>query len=104
MRRSHLISLITLAIVILAIVLVVPMPQLLKYKSANIVSEAIYWDTFGQSGILSDAQADFVKYDRDTQHLHICYGKKEQTNCQDYRVIENKGVIAALFHWVSKPN
>ena len=83
-------------------IVVVPKPLLLKYKSANIVSETIYWDSFGSSGMLSDANADFVKYDRETQHLHICYGKNTQSNCQDYQVIENKGMFAALWHWLGQ--
>lgn len=91
-----------LVVAVVALVAVfTPKPQLLKYGSANIVSEAIYWDSFGASGVLSDANADFVKYDRETQHLHICYGKNTQANCQDYQVIENKGMLAAFWHWLN---
>lgn len=104
MRLSYIIGLSTLAAILIAAFVLLPKPELLKYRSANIVSEAIYWDTFGPSGVLSDSHADFIKYDRDTQHLHICYGKRENSNCQDYQVIENKGTMAALTHWLAKPN
>lgn len=98
MKRLISLGLVALGVIIGLVIF--PKPQLLKYESASIVSEAVYWDSFGSSGVLSDANADFVKYDRETQHLHICYGKSEQSNCQDYQVVENKGMFAALWHWI----
>lgn len=74
-----------------------PKPQLLQYEKANIVSEAIYWEGFGNSGVLSDANASFVKLDTDTDHLHICYGTPSDiSNCQIYKVVRNKGFFGAL--------
>lgn len=79
----------------------VPKPQLIKYKSASIVSEAIYWDGFGASGMLSDADASFIKLDKETSHLHICYGLgEEKSNCQEYKVLENRGFSGAIGHFL----
>ena len=87
----------TAAVIAMLVFIAIPKPQLLQYENANIVSEAIYWDGFGSSGILSDANASFVKLDTDTNHLHICYGTPSNiSNCQIYNVIHNKGFVGAL--------
>ena len=79
-----------------AVLLFIPKPELIKYESANMVSEGVYWDGLGSSGMLFDANASFVKIDKDTNHLHICYGAKETSNCQQYRIIENQGLAGAI--------
>lgn len=84
-------------VILVSIAIVLPKPQLLRYEKANIVSEAVYWEGFGASGVLSDADASFVTLDSDTDHLHICYGTPSDIrNCQIYQVVENKGFISAL--------
>ena len=88
----------TIAVLAIVVFIATPKPQLLQYENANLVSEAIYWDGFGHSGILSDANASFVKFDTDTNHLHICYGTPSHlSNCQIYNVIRNKGFVGALY-------
>ncbi len=92
-------QLITAGSILLLGFVLVPKPQLIKYKSASIISEAIYWDGFGSSGMLSDANASFVKLDNQTSHLHICYGLgEEKSNCQEYKVLENRGFSGAIGH------
>ena len=89
---------------ILLLFTIIPKPELIQYKSANIVSEAVYWDGFGESGSLSDAHASFVKLDYETNHLHICYSlenvqnKMQPSNCQEFVVIQNDGYIGAMLH------
>lgn len=88
-----------IASIAVATFIATPKPQLLQYEKANIVSEAVYWEGFGSSGTLSDANASFVKLDKDTEHLHICYGTPSDiSNCQIYKVVRNKGFVAALIH------
>lgn len=88
------------------VLLLVPKPELIRYKSANIVSEAVYWDGLGRSGMLSDAHANFVKLDYETNHLHICYGIENEnpdlnsSSCQVYKVIENRGFSGAIAHFL----
>lgn len=94
--------LIGIGVVLSIAFMVIPKPELIRYKSANIVSEAIYWDGLGRSGTLSDADASFIKLDYETNHLHICYGLDENeyeinpSSCQEYNVIENRGFSGAI--------
>lgn len=92
-------QLMLLAAGVLAVVLVlfIPKPELIKYQSANIISEGIYWKGLGSgSGMLFDANASFVKIDEQSNRLHICYGKNETSNCQQYQIIENYGFAGAI--------
>ena len=98
LSKSHFIWLAITGVTV-AVFIATPKPQLLQNEKANIVSEAVYWEGFGTSGTLSDANASFVKLDKDTDHLHICYGTPSDiSNCQIYKVVRNKGFVAALFH------
>lgn len=97
MQKKLRLQLIAAGIILLLGFSFFPKPQLIKYKSANIVSEAVYWQGFGRSGSLSDANASFVLMDEETNHLHVCYGiESDRSNCQEYVVLENKGFTGAI--------
>lgn len=86
---------------VVALLAFTPKPELIHYKSANLVSEAIYWDGFGQSGMLSDAKAAYIKLDYQTNHLHICHDTDSDTGrryCQEFVVIKNEGLAGAIAH------
>ncbi len=85
-------------LVVLALVFF-PKPQRITYEYANLVSEGTYWDGLWGSGVLFDAKASFVRLDKDTNHLHVCYTVKEDNNCLRYRVIENKGFLGYILSW-----
>lgn len=90
-----------LALCVVAFI-VIPKPQHLVYKRAKVVSEGLYWDGFGKSGVLLDANASFVRYDTDTDHLHICYNTGgDKDVCQQYTVIENKGLFSAVIYLIN---
>ena len=86
---------------VIALLAFIPKPELIQYKSANLVSEAIYWDGFGQSGMLSDARAPYIKLDYQTNHLYICHETNSETErrfCQEFVVIKNDGLAGAIAH------
>lgn len=90
-------TLVTFSILLLAVTLV-PMPQLLTYERANIVSKGIYWPGFHGKGQLLDAHASFVKVDQKTNNLHVCHSFKHGETCQHYRVMETQGMRAVILH------
>ncbi|GGD66494.1 hypothetical protein [Lacimicrobium alkaliphilum] len=83
---------------LLAGVVFVPMPELVTYERANVISKGVYWRGFGESGQLLDARASFVKVDEDTGYLFVCHDMPSVNACQQYRIIERQGPIAALSH------
>ncbi|GAA0353114.1 hypothetical protein GCM10009092_16820 [Bowmanella denitrificans] len=89
---------VTLCILLLLAATLIPMPQLITYERANIVSKSIYWQGFGESGQLLDANASFVKIDKDTNNLHVCHRFERGDTCQQYRVIETQGLTAVIRH------
>ncbi|WP_141096243.1 hypothetical protein [Lacimicrobium sp. SS2-24] len=98
--KAHLIKISALLLFTLLLVAIVfiPMPELVTYERANIVSKGVYWQGLGDSGKLLDAKASFVKIDNDTGYLFVCHDMPSANTCQQYRIIERQGPIAALSH------
>ncbi|MDF2178235.1 hypothetical protein P2G88_08215 [Aliiglaciecola sp. CAU 1673] len=74
------------------------MPQLITYERANVVSKSVYWRGFGESGMLLDADASFVKIDPATQYLHVCHQFEDVGSCQQYRILHSEGPLAVVRH------
>lgn len=85
-------------IVLLVTAVFIPMPELVTYERANVVSKGVYWRGLGESGKLLDAKASFVKIDEDTGYLFVCHDLSSMNTCQQYRVIERQGPVVALSH------
>jgi hypothetical protein len=94
---SKVILLLTMVALLITAVLI-PMPELVTYERANVVSKGVYWRGLGESGKLLDARASFVKIDEDTGYLFVCHDMPSMNACQQYRIIERQGPIAALSH------
>ncbi|GAB3034449.1 hypothetical protein [Bowmanella dokdonensis] len=87
-----------LILFLLVFLMLVPTPKLITYERSNVVSKGVYWRGFGESGMLLDANASFVKIDPSTQYLHVCYEFEKGDSCQQYRVIETQGLLAVIRH------
>lgn len=85
---------------ILAMLIIVPKPQQITYRYGNMITESTYWDGLDGSGMLFDARADFVKLDKDTNNLNVCYSLKDEGSCITYEVVENKGFMGFLTSWL----
>lgn len=94
---SKVILLLTM-ILLLMVAVIVPLPELVTYERANVVSKGVYWRGLGESGRLLDARASFVKIDEDTGYLFVCHDMPSMHACQQYRIIERQGPIAVLSH------
>ena len=98
MTKTQTLTGISLIFSLLLFFTLVPMPQLVTYERSNVVSKGVYWRGLGESGMLLDANASFVKIDPDTQYLHVCYEFENGDSCQQYRVIETQGLVAVIRH------
>lgn len=76
--------------------IIIPMPQLITYERAQVVSKGVYWRGFGESGQLMDARASYVKIDESTNHLHICYQFENVDSCQQYQILKSQGLFAVI--------
>lgn len=88
------------AAIVFFLLLIFPKPQQITYRYGNLITESTYWNGLGGSGVLFDAQAEFVKLDTATDNLHVCYSLKDEGSCITYRVIENKGFMGFLTSWM----
>ncbi|TDF38611.1 hypothetical protein EYS14_13200 [Alteromonadaceae bacterium M269] len=92
-RLGFLLSVMMLIVVAL---IIVPLPKLITYKHGNGVSSSIYWRGFGEYGQLLDSNAEFVKLDMQTQHLHICHNLETGIHCQPFKIVEVGGPFSVL--------
>lgn len=96
MLKKALVALILICIV--GVWVFIPFPRLITYERSNVVSTGVYWRGFGESGQLLDAQASYVKIDDDTDHLHVCYKFENLDSCQQYQILQSKGLLSVVMH------
>ena len=88
-------GLIAVAIVI-AVILIIPKPQLLTYEKLGLVTQSVYWPgLFGHGAMLFDSHLQ-PNADLSRNSLYLCQNNKQPDTCQKYRITEQGGFFSAL--------
>ncbi len=90
-----------LGLLLLAIFVIAPKPQLLEYHSAGLTTQSLYmpgW--FGKPGIILDTNQRALLAE-DEQALYLCFEGQSNEQCAKYQLRQQQGFIAATIFWFS---
>ncbi len=90
-----------ITVVLCAVFIMAPKPQLLEYHSAGLSTQSIYmpgW--FGQEGTILDTNQRAVLAEQE-QTLYLCFEGQSNEQCAKYQLRQQQGFIAAAVFWLS---